>query len=238
MNYVAQSRRPNPAAIFGALGVPAAFGALMIAGLAVTVVIDQDDKPLPVINVTTPPPPTPTPPPDQAKPEIPKSQPASSVITAPQSPLDLDNTPMPVSNPLPPTGPLPAGPTPGVGNGLGTGAGPLPTPSPTQTTPPPRLIDPIAAQPRGNPGSWITDRDYRSSWIRRGMSGQASFQLQISASGRVTGCSIIGSTGHSELDQATCSLIQRRARFEPARDNRGAVTAGTFLSSVNWRIPE
>ena len=35
MNYASQSRRPNPAALAGALGIPAAVGALLVVGLAV-----------------------------------------------------------------------------------------------------------------------------------------------------------------------------------------------------------
>lgn len=38
MNYASANRRPNPAALVGALGIPGAFGALLVVGLAVTVV--------------------------------------------------------------------------------------------------------------------------------------------------------------------------------------------------------
>ncbi len=39
MNYASHNRRPNPAAMLGAIGIPAAFGALLVVGLAVKVVI-------------------------------------------------------------------------------------------------------------------------------------------------------------------------------------------------------
>ena len=234
MTYAAQSRRPNPAAMIGAIGIPAGFAVLLVTGLAVTAVIKQDDA-IEGTIINTPPPPKPIPPEPQQVETKPTEQ-NRSVITAPENPFDLDAPPAPPDNPLPPPPPSPPGPTPGSGNGAGAGSGPVTPPSPPP--PPPKLLDPIAAAPRGNPGGWITTRDYRSAWIRREMTGTASFNLQISASGRVTGCSITNSTGHSALDEATCSLLQKRARFEPARDNQGNKVAGTYRSSVTWRLPE
>ena len=232
MNYVAQAQRPRPIAILGAIGVPAAFGALLVTGLAVTAVIKDD-----LIEITPtrypPPPPKPTPTPEKTETSKPTES-SQTVITAPDSPFDLDNDPVRLADPLPLPDPVPPGPTPGNGNGEGAGAGPVTPPSP----PPAPRFDPISAKPRGNPGRWITTRDYRSSWIRREMTGVAGFNLQISASGRVTGCTITRSTGHSALDQATCRLLSKRGRFTPARDDKGAVTAGSYSNSVTWRLPE
>lgn len=233
MNYVAQSRRPNPAAILGAIGIPAAFGALLVTGLAVTAVV-TDDKNLEGMFFPTPKPTEPPPPPDP-KPNVEKTQQSTSVVTAPKNPFDISDTPAAPENPLPPSPPLPPGPTPGAGNGLGEGTG---TPTPPAPPPPAPKFDPIAAKPSGNPGTWVRNSDYRSSWIRREMTGRAGFLLQVSASGRVTGCTITSSTGHSVLDQATCRLVQKRARFTPARDSNGAKVPGTYSNSVTWRLPE
>jgi len=54
----------------------------------------------------------------------------------------------------------------------------------------------------------------------------------------VSDCTITGSTGHGELDRATCRLVQGRALFNPAKGSDGEVTAGSYSSSVNWSIPE
>lgn len=232
MNYVAQSRRPNPAAILGAIGIPAAFGALLVTGLAVTVVVTKDENPIGTLIKSDPPPiPVPPPPPKQ---QAEKTEPTRTVVVAPTNPIDLNKKAVIPETKLPPLPPLPPGPTPGIGNNLGEGAG---TPAPPAPPPPPKF-DPISAKPRGNPGTWITTRDYRSNWIRREMTGTAGFTLQISASGRVTGCTVTSSTGHSALDQATCRLVQKRARFTPARDSDGAEVAGTYSNSVTWRLPK
>ena len=70
------------------------------------------------------------------------------------------------------------------------------------------------------------------------MSGVASFALTIDSRGKVSDCTITRSTGHSALDQATCTLIERRAKFDPAKDSYGNPIAGTYRNSVNWKIPE
>jgi len=63
MTYASANRRPNPAALTAALGIPGAIGALLVVGLAVTAVTVPKDKPLVGETITTPlpPPPPPTP---------------------------------------------------------------------------------------------------------------------------------------------------------------------------------
>ena len=95
---------------------------------------------------------------------------------------------------------------------------------------------PEGAKARNNPGSWVTENDYSSRAIREGMEGVARFSLTIGADGRVTGCQITGSSGHQELDTATCQLVSKRARFDPARNANGDKVEGTFSSAVRWRI--
>ncbi|MBC7492308.1 MAG: energy transducer TonB, partial [Novosphingobium sp.] len=46
------------------------------------------------------------------------------------------------------------------------------------------------------------------------------------------------SSGSEELDQATCPMIQKRARFKPAADDNGNPREGSYSSSVAWRIPK
>ncbi|ANC50469.1 hypothetical protein CP97_14783 [Aurantiacibacter atlanticus] len=51
-------------------------------------------------------------------------------------------------------------------------------------------------------------------------------------------CEIIGSTGHASLDNATCRLIERRARFDPATSTSGETVVGTYTGTVTWQIPD
>ena len=228
MNYASTARRPNPVAAMGALGVPTAVGTLLIFGLAFTVVIEEPDQPfegftVKVDPVEDPPPAPPSPTTD------PVTQTSAPTPDTPYTPPPLPRGPVNIN--LGESGPLTLPP---VGSGdfgeIGTGPIGLPSPMPT--------FDPVLAQPRGDTGRWITDSDYRTSWINRGFEGLAGFRLEIDARGRVSDCAITRSTGHSVLDDATCRLLERRARFDPARDSSGNAVAGSFASSVDWTIPE
>ena len=220
----------SPAALLGAIGIPAGFGLLLAAGLAVTVVIDpKPDNPDTVFykddKVVIPP----KPPQQQEERVIDPVvtevvKPVDNVIVVPDTPLSFDSDTSFVVKNLPD---MPLGPI-ATPNGLGTEVVPDPTPT----------FPPVSALPRNEPGNWITTRDYRSTWIRQEMTGIARFTLTIDTSGRVTDCAITRSTSHAALDEATCKLITRRARFEPARDNAGNLTTGTYRSSIRWNLPD
>ncbi|MCW1431550.1 energy transducer TonB [Novosphingobium sp. JCM 18896] len=110
-------------------------------------------------------------------------------------------------------------------------ADPLPQPSPTQT------FTPRAAKPRNAPGGWATTNDYPSRDLREGNQGTTRFTLAIDANGRVQNCTVIASSGHPGLDQATCEKVSRRAQFEPATDGEGKRVPSTYTSAIRWQIP-
>ena len=83
MTYAANTRRPNPAAMAGAMGIPAAIGALLVVGLAVTVVTAPTPPRLKGVTFTPTPLPPPPPQPDQPKPTSPTAPQTSTVTTFP-----------------------------------------------------------------------------------------------------------------------------------------------------------
>lgn len=105
---------------------------------------------------------------------------------------------------------------------------------PTQTP----LFKPVGAMPKGSPGNWVTTNDYPTRDIRQGNEGTAIFLLAITADGKVSDCQITRSTGYAGLDQATCSKISQRARFDPARNESGQRVPGTYTGSITWVIPD
>jgi TonB family protein len=125
---------------------------------------------------------------------------------------------------------------------------PPPMPS-VMPPPPPRLPAPwqpvkTVPLPRGatppvplDSGGWVTSDDYPSAALRAGDEGRVSFTLYVDATGRVTGCAIRQSSGSSLLDNTSCALLQRRARFEPARDRRRRAIASSFAGKFRWVIP-
>jgi len=95
----------------------------------------------------------------------------------------------------------------------------------------------LSAPPRANLPALISNADYPAAAIRAGQQGTVEFRLDISAEGRVTGCTITSSSGSAVLDSATCGLLVRRARFTPALDRNGRPTTGTINSRIKWVIP-
>ena len=227
MSYVDQHSGPSAAGLASSVIVQAAIGAAVIAGLTVSQ-FDAPEAPKPMKPIEypiDPPPPPPPPPPEKQEfvpdtPIIPKPYvpPRDFEFKIQQPEIDFTRT---MPDPLPPV------PQPGTA--------PKADPEPLA---PVATFDPVSAKPRNNPGEWLRDRDYKSSWVRREYQGVAGFRLDIAASGKVSGCRVTSTTGHPELDEATCQLIQSRARFEPARGKNGEPVAGSFSSSVRWVLPQ
>ena len=103
--------------------------------------------------------------------------------------------------------------------------------------PPPPAAPPRAAQPRGNPQNWATTDDYPSRALRDEREGTATIRVTVNTEGRVSGCSVTRSSGHGDLDDATCSLITRRGRFTPAEQN-GRPVEGSWSTTIRWQIPD
>ena len=111
-------------------------------------------------------------------------------------------------------------------------------PTPEPTTSPPPMFKPKGAVPKGKTGLWVTTNDYPTYDLRLEHQGTTRYRLAINSSGRVTNCTVTSSSGWPGLDKAACDRVSNRARFEPASDETGARTAGSFIGSVSWQIPK
>ncbi|AOF99791.1 MAG: energy transducer TonB [Blastomonas sp.] len=173
-------------------------------------VVDVEEE---VIEPEEPPPPPPdqpiTPPPVVTPPPIVRTPPTSAPT------ITTTNTPPPIFNPTPIVAPPPAPPAP--------------PPAPSKAS---------GASPRGNPGSWATPNDYPARALREERAGTTRFRVSIGPDGRVTDCQITGSSGHADLDEATCKNVTRRARFKPALDAAGNAISDTYSNAVRWEIPK
>ena len=218
------SWKDRPGAVAGVIGIHAAIGYALVTGLQFTGIIEID-PPLKGRDFTDPIPlPPPPPPPEQ------------------ETTLDEAIIDRPVIAPRPLIDVTPVGPTVDTTDiilppvDIQPKVIPSPTPGPSTSAKP--AFDPVRAEPRGNPGNWVTVDDYRPSWINREMAGTARFRLEVGVNGRVESCTITASSGHAELDRATCALVTQRARFEPAKDESGAKVEGSYSNSVRWELPE
>ncbi len=102
--------------------------------------------------------------------------------------------------------------------------------------PPPSVPDSRMPMPR-NPGRWIVSTDYPKMAMLMQETGSTGFRLTVGKDGRVTGCKITQSSGFARLDELTCTLITRRARFDPGL-RRGEPVEGTYSNRVRWIIAD
>ena len=94
-----------------------------------------------------------------------------------------------------------------------------------------------AAQPIGDPRVWITNDVYPQSALAASAEGTVRTVLSIAASGEITGCTVERSSGHPDLDAATCTLFRQRAKFLPARNAAGVAIASQTVRQVRWVLP-
>ena len=97
---------------------------------------------------------------------------------------------------------------------------------------------PVIAAPANFPAAWVTNQDYPSAALVARQEGEVRFLVTVGTDGSVAECRIVKSSGSDSLDNGTCSLIRRRAKFEPARDEKGMAVTGYYLSRVAWRVPQ
>jgi TonB family protein len=109
----------------------------------------------------------------------------------------------------------------------------------SEAPPAPRQMPttPYKPIPTGNPGNWVTTNDYPTRALANGDMGTTAFRLEVSAQGDVTSCKVTQSSGHADLDAATCKAVARRAKFEPAVDYDGQPVASMYSNRVRWQIP-
>ena len=201
----------------------ALLGYAFITGLAYNVVkkVAQDLK---TFDVEEEPPP-----PEEEPPPPPPDQPMEPPPVVAPPPIVRTNTPAPpIVRTVQTAPPVIITPTAPV-------APPAP-PAPPPPPPAPKKVEPARA--KANLPSLFSDEDYPAAALRAGEAGTTGFRLAVGPDGRVTGCTVTSSSGSSSLDSTTCRLLQRRARFAPARDSSGNPTTDSYPGRITWRLPE
>lgn len=92
------------------------------------------------------------------------------------------------------------------------------------------------ASPVGSPAAWVTPDDYPQDVLHRGGQGTVAVAFVVDAQGAATQCRVTSTSGYRSLDIATCQLIERRARYSPARDGQGRAIASTQTLRFRWEI--
>ncbi len=218
-NRIDNSRRFTT--IAGVAAIHGLIGYVFISGMAASFV-QSVSKPFITTNIPIETPP----PPDVTPPKLEKVTPQQTSVAPPRiavtpivpSQANTDVVAV-VTPPLPPIT---------FGNGAVT------VDPPTQ---PATVSKASGVFARGNRNDWITTDDYPPSALRAEEEGVVGIAMRVGADGRVESCAVTAPSGHASLDQATCRLYQRRARFAPARDDAGVPVAGTFTDRIRWQLP-
>ncbi|HWK42162.1 MAG TPA: TonB family protein [Croceibacterium sp.] len=224
MSYLNQVQDPRrrAGALAGTIAINGTIALLVIVGLTMTGVRQAAPEREEIIDFKVPPIPDPTP---TQPPEATAS--VAPPIVAPLPPVTIA--------PFPDTAVDVFDPTTLVTDVI---ANPDPIPTITPTPRPIPVTQPVAARPSNEAKGWITSDDYPRRSLVDGNEGTARYRLVIGTNGRVSSCEITTSTGDTLLDQTTCRLIERRARFSTATDGNGAKVLGTYSGSVRWEIPK
>lgn len=204
------------------------------------------DEPLKLFDVAVPPPPPLPPPPPAAAPPSPrlKADRAEGVAAPPN--LEAAATPIVAPPPrirLEIVEPMVAAPVAGDGSDASAGAAPAPGPGSGARGQRAGTGTGAAGSGPGDGGGGriatrarhirgrIEDADYPPGASREQIGGIVIARLTIGVEGQVTRCIVTDSSGNAELDGTTCRLIERRFRFEPARDRNGK----PVVSDFGWR---
>ena len=94
----------------------------------------------------------------------------------------------------------------------------------------------LLAAPASAVQGLISADDYPQLALDRGETGSVFFKLVINPQGTVDSCAVQVSSGSSMLDAATCTIVQKRARFQPAVGIDGKPIYGTYCNVINWGI--
>ncbi|MEQ7873086.1 energy transducer TonB [Sphingomonas sp. ASV193] len=201
--------------IFSAL-ITFSLGYALVSGLAFSVV-KKTAEDLKTFDVTEPPPPPEEKPPPPQKTETPPPP----QISAPP-PLVRMETPAPPIQTTPVMTPAP-----------------IITPTAKPAPPAPPAPPPVnrSAQAKANLASYFTDSDYPPAAQDAQQQGTTRFSLTVGPDGRVSDCQVTGSSGSSSLDQATCNILRRRARFTPAMNTAGQAVSGSASGAIKWVLP-
>jgi periplasmic protein TonB len=186
-------------------------GYAFITGLALKAV-KAIVQPLETVNVEeeAPPPEEPPPPPPKDI-EIPPFVPPPEVTVAQDAPTNTITTQSEVARPDPPRVAPPAPPAP-----------------PAAVTPP------SPATPKGR-GNAFSDDDFPDASRRAEEQGVTRVSYVVGTDGKVSSCTVTQSSGFPRLDDATCKIIMRRFRFNPATRD-GQPVPETKTQPVRWQL--
>jgi periplasmic protein TonB len=167
------------------------------------------------------------------------------------SPPNKQDTPTQIVAPpavIPVAPPLPVAKVAGTGDAPRAGAAPVPGPGTGAGGVGNGLGSGLSGDGNGGGGSGgrsararylsggIEPRDYPRLAYAERMQGTTFVRFTVMPNGRVRHCAVTRTSGHRELDAATCPLLERRLRYRPARDTSGRAIAQIVSGQQDWLL--
>lgn len=90
------------------------------------------------------------------------------------------------------------------------------------------------AIPMGLPDDWVRFSDYPVAWYSSRLRGRVRGKISVGSDGKPAACKVVGSSGSTVLDEATCAAWMKRMSFMPATDDAGRPTTGEFTAQKDW----
>ncbi|MCZ8135634.1 MAG: energy transducer TonB [Porphyrobacter sp.] len=206
-------------ALIIALAIVGGIGAVMVIGLAINAIKKEIER-VTTVDIEEPPPPE-----EPDEPPPPQENTAPPPPVAPPPPISIAPAPPPIQTQ--PTIPPPSPPA-------------LRIPPPAPAGPPP--APPAPSKARGartkNERSWAAriQENYPARALREEIEGTVGVRVTVTPDGRATGCSVTASSGSDILDAAACAGMERYARFDPALDDAGNPTNGSYSTRITYRL--
>ena len=221
----------------------------LLRGLGVTLPpVVRDAQQLIAVTLDEPPPPPVPAPPDTEDRAVARPKDAEGAA----SPANRKDTPTQIVVPppeirLPPQPSLPTAPVAGKGNAAAAGAALVPGPGTGAGGIGTGLGSGLNGDGTGGGGGGrgmraryirggIDARDYPRRAVERRAQGTVLLRFTVLPNGRVRDCVVTRSSGHRDLDAATCPLLERNLRYRPARDASGREIAETVRGEHEWAL--
>ena len=222
-------------------------GYALLSGLGVSIQPTlRDAQQLIEITLEEPPPETPARPDTEksavAKPKDPEG--AASPANLKSTPTEIVVEPSVIRLPPPP---INAAPIAGTGTAAKAGAAILPGPGTGAGGVGTGLGSGLYGNGTGGGGGGrgirarlisggIGPDDYPRRAVQLRAQGTVYLRFTVYPNGRVRNCIVTRSSGHRDLDAATCPLLERRLRYRPARDAAGKPVAETIAGQHEWLL--
>lgn len=95
----------------------------------------------------------------------------------------------------------------------------------------------VPPAPANNPGNWAVSNDYPRQPLFKGQQAIVHFRVIVSVDGNPESCAVQSATQPAAFGETSCTLVMKRAKFRPARNEAGQPVRSFYINSIRWYVP-